>query len=97
MTAASAVAFFKDARTIAVIVTGIVVALGGSVALSTAAPADENTLRIERNTARIDTLTGRVGSLEDGQNYLICLSENQLGIGSRTPIQCANDRIRAYP
>lgn len=28
------------------------------------------------------------------QEYLICLSEAQAGIGSKTPMECANERIR---
>jgi hypothetical protein len=41
----------------------------------------------------------QTGAVEAERNdvYLICLTEATAGIGGKTPIQCANDRIRGLP
>lgn len=48
-----------------------------------------------RHDSAIVSIQRVVGEQTRTQDYLICLSEAAAGIGSKTPIQCANDRIRA--
>jgi hypothetical protein len=95
MTAQKAVEILKQWK--AVYLIGATAA--GALLAGAALPGQvkKNTATIHRLESSQDSLGRRVGSLETGQDYLICLSEAGQGLGTRTPIQCANDRIRARP
>lgn len=83
------------------LIVGVLAALGFGFRLDAVMGSDLEP-RVVRIEARMDTLQWAVGDQTRAlneqtrtQDYLICLSEALAGIGSKTPIQCANDRIRS--